>query len=99
MLANHPLPLCHLDRMHLVVPCNLDRKSTRLNSSHRHLVCRLLLEKKADGAGWANSTRPCTPRREASRNDGTPSTTNLVFFYSTETNGVSLSAPKTAKPQ
>src|ERR1035437_10909086 len=25
-----------------------DRKSTRLNSSHANLVCRLLLEKKAD---------------------------------------------------
>src|ERR1035438_7469165 len=26
MLANHPLPLCHLDRMHLVVPCNLSNR-------------------------------------------------------------------------
>src|SRR3712207_7265051 len=26
--------------------CSLDRKSTRLNSSHQYLVCRLLLEKK-----------------------------------------------------
>src|SRR3712207_8213358 len=33
-----------------LAPCNLsrfkDRKSTRLNSSHANLVCRLLLEKK-----------------------------------------------------
>src|ERR1035437_7933894 len=26
MLANHALPLCHLDRMHLVVSCNLSNR-------------------------------------------------------------------------
>src|SRR3712207_8754185 len=30
----------------LLVVGDLDRKSTRLNSSHANLVCRLLLEKK-----------------------------------------------------
>src|SRR3712207_8228898 len=34
------------DHLHFGVYLNGDRKSTRLNSSHANLVCRLLLEKK-----------------------------------------------------
>src|SRR3712207_7750824 len=36
----------------------LDRKSTRLNSSHANLVCRLLLEKKNMTSHGSTSDRP-----------------------------------------
>src|SRR3712207_8950033 len=42
-----PLESAHADALRLN-PALLDRKSTRLNSSHANLVCRLLLEKKQE---------------------------------------------------
>src|SRR5436309_7433585 len=47
-------PLCLLSRWE-----SLDRKSTRLNSSHvKNLVCRLLLEKKKSCL-WGLATTAC----------------------------------------
>src|SRR5258707_9525137 len=39
-------PAADMAPTHEVAPREGDRKSTRLNSSHANLVCRLLLEKK-----------------------------------------------------
>src|SRR3712207_8098593 len=46
--------------MVLGIADELDRKSTRLNSSHANLVCRLLLEKKNSCATVELPTRPAT---------------------------------------
>src|SRR3989304_8606348 len=53
----------------LIEAIRLDRKSTRLNSSHGHLVCRLLLEKKktaqqvaGGGPGAGAARRACQGR-------------------------------------
>src|SRR3712207_6976606 len=40
-------------------PVPRDRKSTRLNSSHAYLVCRLLLEKKKNTHAYVTSTSKC----------------------------------------
>src|SRR3972149_5389209 len=44
-----------------------DRKSTRLNSSHSHLVCRLLLEKKKQTETHNSAPPPLAPRGSNSR--------------------------------
>src|SRR6476620_175634 len=44
---------------------NEDRKSTRLNSSHANLVCRLLLEKKKNKGTCRDSRHNTTPQARA----------------------------------
>src|SRR3712207_8378046 len=44
--ATHRLPLADAPEAYETFQKKEDRKSTRLNSSHANLVCRLLLEKK-----------------------------------------------------
>src|SRR3712207_8842622 len=42
---------------------DVDRKSTRLNSSHANISYAVFCLKKKTTSGWADPTRSCEPRR------------------------------------